>query len=244
MGSRTKYLIAGGASGFAIIVFVVWFVVFRDTAPEAVSLEGAVAAVTSTTAPAADTPTTSTSFDGTWTIDTSVGGGDVDAGTFVGYRVQEELARIGANTAVGRTGAVSGSIEFSGSAVTAVTVEADLSQLRSDSSQRDRQMRRQALETGTFPTATFVLTDAVDLGTIPTEGTPFSVEASGDLTVHGVTRNVTVPIEGQLIGDSVVVVGGIAVVFADYDIDPPSAAIVLSVADEGEMEFQLFFTKN
>ncbi len=67
-------------------------------------------------------------------------------------------------------------------------------------------------------------------------------EATGDLTIHGVTRSVTVPIEGQLVGDTVVVVGRLEILFADYDIEKPSAGIVLSVDDLGEMEFQLFLT--
>ena len=168
----------------------------------------------------------------------------MDAGTFVGYRVQEELASIGAKTAVGRTNAVVGTVEFTRSTVTAVSIEADLSQLTSDSRGRDGQMRSQALETETFPTATFTLTEPVDLGSVPSVGEPFSVQAIGDLTIHGVTQSVSVPIEGQLLDDSVVLVGTIPIVFADYDIDPPRAAVVLSVEDNGEMEFRLFLTKS
>jgi hypothetical protein len=40
------------------------------------------------------------------------------------------------------------------------------------------------------------------------------------------------------------VVGSNPVVFADYDIDPPSAMAVLSVADNGVMEFQLLFERS
>lgn len=251
MSNRTKYLAAGAGAGLVLMIFAVWFFIFRDTAPEAVSLEGAVDAATSTTAAAGNDPTTTStsvnapaSLDGVWTIDTSVGGGELDAGTFVGYRVQEELASIGAKTAVGRTPAVAGSVEISGSTVAAASFEADLTQLQSDSRNRDNAIRSQALETDAFPTATFTLTEPLDLGTTPVTGTPFSAQAMGDLTIHGVTRSVTVPIEGQLIGDSVVLVGAIPIEFADYDIDPPRAAVVLSVEDNGEMEFQLFLMKS
>lgn len=240
MTKRTKYLAAGGAAGLAIVVFVVWFLIFRETAPPAASLDDAIGSVTSTTAAGS----VGGSLDGTWTIDTTVGDGVLDDGSYVGYRVQEELATIGAKTAVGRTPALSGSFEFSGTTLTAATIEADLSQLTSDDSRRDGAMRSQALETEAFPDASFVLTSPVDLGSVPAAGASFTAEATGDLTIHGVTRNVTVPINGQLVGDTVVVVGLVGITFADYDIEKPTAGIVLSVDEVGEMEFQLFLARS
>ena len=73
----------------------------------------------------------------------------------------------------------------------------------------------------------------------PVEGVPIVVTAVGDLTLHGVTRRVTVDLEGQLVANRVVVVGSTPILFSDYDIDPPSAVIVLAVEDNGVMEFQL-----
>jgi polyisoprenoid-binding protein YceI len=256
LNSRTKYLIAG-ASGLVVAVVAIWFVFFRDTAPDAVNLDDAVGAVTSTTAapatpttsssdtaPDQDQPTDTAELDGTWVIDTTIGAGSVEDGSFVGYRVKEELASIGAKTAVGRTTSLSGTLTFEGSTLTAATVVADLTGLTSDSRGRDGQMRTQSLETNTFPEATFVLTAPVDLGTAPAEGESFSVQAQGDLTIHGVTRAVAVPIDGQLTAGIVVVVGRIEILFADYDIDKPEALRVLSVEDTGEMEFQLFLARS
>jgi len=39
------------------------------------------------------------------------------------------------------------------------------------------------------------------------------------------------------------VVGSLPIVFADYDIQKPTSFAVLSVEDNGVMEFQLHFTK-
>ena len=58
---------------------------------------------------------------------------------------------------------------------------------------RDGQLGRQGVQTDQFPTATFVLTAPIDLGTIPAEGTPVDVTAVGDLTLHGVTKSVSDP---------------------------------------------------
>ena len=38
--------------------------------------------------------------------------------------------------------------------------------------------------------------------------------------------------------------GSTPIVFADYDIEKPTSVAVLSVEDHGEMELQLFFTKD
>ena len=78
---------------------------------------------------------------------------------------------------------------------------------------------------------------------MPADGQTISVTATGELTLHGVTKTVQVPIEARLSGDVVTVAGSIAIAFADYGIDPPSSFIVLSVEDHGTMEFQLHFRK-
>ncbi|MDH3606873.1 MAG: YceI family protein [Acidimicrobiia bacterium] len=242
-----KYLAFGGAAGLALVVFAVWFLIFRDTAPEVVSLDSAVGVVTTTAAGDSATTTTAVpagALDGIWVVDTAIGAGVVEDSSFVGYRVQEELANIGAKTAVGRTTALFGTLEFAGSTLETASITADLTQLASDSRGRDRQIRTQALETNQFPEATFTLTAPVDLGAAPADGQSFTVEAAGDLTIHGVTQPVTITIDGQLIGTTVVVVGRVPITFADYDIDTPRAAVVLSIEGDGEMEFQLFLTKS
>ena len=81
--------------------------------------------------------------------------------SFTGYRVQEQLAGIGSTTAVGRTTAVTGTLQYDGKQVTSVEVVADLSKLASDRPQRDGQLRNQGIEYSKFPTATFKLTSPI-----------------------------------------------------------------------------------
>ncbi len=161
--------------------------------------------------------------------------------SFAGYRVREELATIGATTAAGRSSAITASLQFDGSAITAVDVEVDMTQLRSDQSRRDGALRQQAIETNTYPTSSFALTEPIPLDGVPAEGETISVTAVGDLTLHGVTRQVEIQLEGQLTDGLVVVIASIEIVFADYDIEKPRAGIVISVEDRGIMEFQLVF---
>ena len=67
---------------------------------------------------------------------------------------------------------------------------------------------------------------------------------TGDLTLHGVTRSVEIPIQGQLLdGGAIVVVGALDVALADYEIEPPTGFAVLSIDDVGTIELQLAFTR-
>jgi polyisoprenoid-binding protein YceI len=224
-------LLAGG--------YGIWYLFLRPAGPAAID-------VTSTALPSSlpsSAPLTG-GIDGTWQVDTSIGSAaDLTDSTFVGYRVQEQLAGIGANTAVGRTSKVTGSLTIAGSQVSAVTIEADLTTLSSDDPNRDRQLGNQGIQTNQFPTATFKLTSPLDLGSVPTDGKAVSVTAKGDLTLHGVTKSVEVPLKATLSGSVIVVEGSLPITFADYGIDKPNSFKVLSIDDHGTMELQLFFTK-
>ena len=250
----------GAVSGALLVAVVVvvlaagaglWFFLSGDE-PDAVDLESA-AAVVSTTSPAEDLPPNESEsedpgetvgVDGTWTVDTSIGAFSFEDATssFVGFRVAEELASIGATEAVGRTPQVSGSIEIEGTTLVGGSFEADFTAIVSNDSRRDNKIKG-ALDTSQFPTGMFVLTEPVDFGAIPAEGETLAVTATGDLTVHGTTNTIQIPLEARLVNDVIVVVGSVDIVFADYGVEVPSAVIVLSVEDHGPIELQLFFTR-
>jgi polyisoprenoid-binding protein YceI len=157
--------------------------------------------------------------------------------------VQEQLVGIGAKTAVGRTPKVTGSLTLEGTTVPKASFEVDMTTLTTDDARRDNAIRTQAIETARFPKATFVLTQPIELGSIPADGEQIKVDATGDLTLHGVTKTVTIPLEAQRKGNVVVVIGSLEIPFADYSISQPRAASVLSVEDKGTFEVQLFLTR-
>jgi polyisoprenoid-binding protein YceI len=193
--------------------------------------------------PGASSAVTGGGIAGTWTVDQSVGSFSDFSGSFVGYRVKETLASIGATEAVGRTPEVTGSVTIDGTTITAASFLANLGGLQSDDERRDGQLRRQALETGQFPEASFTLTEPVDLGSVPADGATVEVTATGELTLHGQTQPVQIPLQARLAGDVVTIAGSLPIVFADYGISPPSSMIVLSVEDNGVMEVQLQLTR-
>ena len=252
--------------GVIAAAYGAWYLFFRPSGPPPVDIGslavpsasaaastgvGSSTGVSATTAPtsagstsAGSSSAASTGIEGTWTVDTSIGSLSDFTDSFVGYRVQEVLGSIGANTAVGRTPAVSGTMAISGTTVTAAEITADLTQLASDDQRRDGQLRRQGIETSQFPNATFKLTTPIELGSVPADGTAVKVTATGDLTLHGVTKSVQIAMAAKLSGGTIVVTGSLPIAFADYDITKPNSFAVLSIEDTGTMELQLFFTKS
>ena len=251
-----RWIALGALVALVAVGIGAWYFVFRDTAPPEVDIDSAAESARQANGQSQDVSTTTTgattskasTLDGTWKVDTSIGTFNVSNNTFtsafVGYRVKEELATVGAKTAYGRTPDVTGSLTIAGTKATAAQFTAQLTTLQSDDSRRDGQLRNQSIQTGQFPTAKFTLTQPIDFGTIPTDESTVSVNATGDLTLHGVTKTVTIPLDAKLVGDTIVVTSLFDITFADFGIQKPSSANVLSIEDKGQMEVQLFFTKS
>lgn len=217
------------------------------TAPEATT-DGATESTGATEPATEDASTTATedgSPSGTWTVTTDAVPYDYDnaEGTFVGFRVEEELSRIGAAEAVGRTPAVTGELTLDDTMLSAASFTTDLTQITSDRSQRQRAIQS-ALNTGEHPEATFELTEPVDLGEIPAPGEAVEVDVTGDLTVNGTTVTDTFPLQGGLTNDdNLVVTGSFDLPLSDVGVDAPSAPIVVSVSDTATVEFQVYLQK-
>jgi polyisoprenoid-binding protein YceI len=217
------------------------------TLPTASASPAASAAATSSTAPAATTagassaPATSSDVAGTWTV---------SSGSQAGYRVREQLASLPAESdAVGRTEAVTGSItlETSGATttLTAGSLTVDTTTIASDESRRDSRLRTEGLQTDTYPTATFTLTAAIEVPTAALSGTASNLTLTGDLTLHGVTKSVEIPAQAQLVNGTIQVAGSLKFPLADYSIVAPNiGGFIVSIADEGTLEFLVNFAKS
>jgi polyisoprenoid-binding protein YceI len=195
--------------------------------------------------PASSPAPAATSLDGTWTLDPTIGSYDYAAndfsGSWAGYRAQEQLVGLGGTSAVGRTPDISGTITLAGTQLTGANLSVDLTTLASNESMRDGQLGQQGVQTNQFPTATFVLTQPIELGSIPAEGTSLSVTAVGDLTLHGVTKNVSIPMAAVQQGDIIGVSGSLTFTWGDFGMTQPTSMRVVSLADDVTMEFQAFF---
>jgi polyisoprenoid-binding protein YceI len=173
------------------------------------------------------------------TLDTSDLSGDwqVGASSFAGYRVKEVLNGVDV-TVTGRTKKVTGSLTVQGLTLTAATVTVDVASIATDEQARDAYFRSTALETDKFPKATFVLTQPVAATGTPEAGKAQTLEATGDLTLHGVTKQVTIDLQIALDGDGGQLSGSIPITFADFGVDAPSLGFV-TVEKTGSVEFLL-----
>ncbi|ARC58033.1 Protein YceI [Frondihabitans sp. 762G35] len=186
---------------------------------------GAPAAAPTVSAAAGGSTLDPTKLSGDW----SIGGGST-----AGYRVDEVLNGTDV-TVVGKTEKVTGSLEVDGESVTKATVDVDVASIATDSANRDSYFRDTALQVGSFPKATFALTKPLE-NAVPTSGAVTTSEATGTLTMHGVTKSVTVPLKAVLSGSTIQVSGSIPVTFADYGVQAPSLGFV-KVQDQGKVEF-------
>jgi polyisoprenoid-binding protein YceI len=77
---------------------------------------------------------------------------------------------------------------------------------------------------------------------VPASGATVTARATGKLTLHGQTKEVTFDLKARRTGTTVEVNGTIPVVFADWGIPDPSFGPA-QVEDHGELEFLLVFAK-
>ncbi|MBA3414833.1 MAG: YceI family protein, partial [Chloroflexia bacterium] len=138
------------------------------------------------------------------------------------YRVQEELASIGAIEAVGATKAIVGNLYLGaeGQPRACSRFDLDLRTLRSDDARRDNYLYNNTLETGTYPLATFVLSKVEGLeGPLADEAATFRL--IGDLTLHGVTKPVAWEVTASRDDDAIVGKAWTVFEMPQFAITPP-----------------------
>jgi polyisoprenoid-binding protein YceI len=222
MQKKTKIIL--GTSAAVVVVLGVSAAAFGPAFYRDVVV-GAPAAAPSVSAAPADSTLDTSDLSGEWTI---------GAGSTAGYRVAEVLNGTDV-TVVGTTEDVTGDLTVDGSTLSAATVKVDVASIATDAAPRDEYFRSTAMEVSKYPDATFTLTQPVDAA-VPADGKVATVDATGELTMHGVTQTVTVPLQAALSGDGVQVSGSIPVTFSDYGVEAPSLGFV-SVQDTGTVEF-------
>lgn len=216
-------LLGGAAAAFGPAFYRDVIVGEQPAAPTAAPDAGASAA------PAAPVE----ELDGVW---------QVSEGSYAGYRVDEVLNGTDV-TVVGRTEDVTGDVRVQDLAVTAAEITVDVASIATDEPNRDAYFRDNALQVSEHPTASFRLTEPVAAEAEPEAGDETTVEVTGELTLHGVTRPVTAQMDASFDGGSVRVAGSIPVTFADFDVEAPNLGFV-SVEPEGFVEFLLVLEKS
>lgn len=167
-------------------------------------------------------------FDGTWAV---------AEGSYAGYRVDEVLNGTPV-TVTGRTSEVTGSFTFTDLTLEAAQFEVDVASIATDRPQRDGYFRDQAMRSATHPTATFVLTTPVTAEKAPAAGEVVEQTLNGDLTIAGVTRQVTFSVQVRTDATTAEIAGQIPITFADFGVEAPNLGFV-AVEQTGFVEFSL-----
>jgi polyisoprenoid-binding protein YceI len=165
---------------------------------------------------------------GTWTV---------GPGSEAGYRVQELLFGQ-THTAVGRTPKVTGGVVISGTEVRSATFSVAVSTIHSDQGARDYQFRTFIMQSYNYPSAEFRLTVPIQLGSVPAIGKKIYRQATGELTMRGVTRVVTFVLGAERLAGAIDVSAEIPVNFHLWHIPNPSFAVA-QVGNTGTIEVLL-----
>lgn len=225
--SRRGWLIAlAGAVTVAVAAFLVaYFVVFPTDSPDRFALTD------DTNAAPPPAPASAEDSGGNWKI---------AAGSQAGYRVREKLAFLSAkNDAVGRTSQITGTATLTDTAVTAASFEIDVSTLKSDRDMRDQRIHSIGLESDRFPKAAFKLATPVDLPSTFASGRVVHLKVTGDFTIHGVTKQHTIPVDMRLSSSGLEATGSLTFPWKEFDMSPPNVGGFVKVEDEATMEFDL-----
>jgi len=160
------------------------------------------------------------------------------AGSVAGFRIQQTVIGLTSDV-VGRTEDITGTVTIGGGKVTTNGLRVGLLALTSGDAKPAPQFAI-SLDTARYPDATVALTQPVTLEPAFTSGTTVSVNTAGTLTLHGVTRTVTVALSVRRDGTNLEVAGSVPVAFTDYNITGPKGYGGLgSLADHGVAEFLL-----
>jgi polyisoprenoid-binding protein YceI len=233
---RLRWWIVGGVVVIVVLAVAGPFIyihLIEGPAPAKLALpgtsKGSGGSATSASSSTSSGSAGSGSVAGTWAV---------GPGSVVGYRVQEVL--IGQNaTAVGRTTKVSGTVTITGTTVTSGTVTVDMASVESDQSQRNAQFDGRIMDVATYPTATLHLTGPITLGSIPAIGHEVSYTGSGSLTMHGVTKTISLPLSAERTATGIAVLADIPITFADWQIANPSVGGFVTTANTGTLEVLL-----
>ena len=180
---------------------------------------------------------------GTWSV---------ASGSLVGYRVNEQfVGQSSSHQAVARTSDVAGKVVIAQSGttyqMTSATITVQLANLASVDSvagynvtNRDR-IVQQSLDVRSYPTAMFAV-QSVALPAGADSGQAVSISVPGQLTVHGVTKQVTATIQLRVSGSTAQIAGTIVTNMTDFGVSPPTIGFT-TVQPAVTIEFSLNLTQ-
>jgi polyisoprenoid-binding protein YceI len=120
-----------------------------------------------------------------------------------------------------------------------VELTIDLTTYSSGSERRDRTILSSALETRLYPTATFAST-RIEKVEVVVPGAVGSATVAGNLTLHGETRPIKVPVRLSLSPDGELTADGeVTFRYTDFGVKVPRLAYLVSAGNEATIKFRI-----
>ncbi len=224
---KKRYIWLTGASVILVILIAgtLYALHFASAVNQTHTAAGAI--------PATNTPlpvTGTSSLTGTPSSGTSVQTFQiVPAQTTASYSVYENLIFQNKpnNDAIGTTHSVQGSFGVrtgTSPLITAMNVTVDLRTLQTDSQMRDNYVRRNALQTDTYPSATFVSVSTQGVPTSYSDGQTVHFQLVGNLTMHGKTNKAIFDVQGKVVNKTITGTATSTIYMTDFGIQPPNLA--------------------
>jgi len=153
----------------------------------------------------------------------------VPAQTTASYSVYENLIfqNNPNNDAIGTTHSVQGNFKIRTGAsplVAALNITVDLRTLQTDAARRDNYVRQNALQTDTYPYATFVSVSTQGLPANYSDGQTVHFQLVGNLTMHGKTNKEVFDVQGKVVGNTITGTATSTIYMTDFGIQPPNLA--------------------
>lgn len=121
----------------------------------------------------------------------------------------------------------------------ASTFTVNLKTLKSDKDMRDSRVQNQALQTGQFPTATFVAKSVTGWDTSLPEGTEQDLKLTGTMDLHGVQKDITWDVKARKQGDIITALATVSFLYSDFNIPVLNIAGFVSVEDDVTLQVQV-----
>jgi deazaflavin-dependent oxidoreductase (nitroreductase family) len=158
-----------------------------------------------------------------------------EAGSRAGFRIPETVL-LASNDVVGRTTQLTGTAQLTSTQITHITIRVDLRTITING--KHQPALATSLDTARYPTATFALTQPIELSPSFADGRKASLTAGGQLALHGTTEPVSVALTARRSGNVIDLAGSTRVLLARWHVARPAGFGPLgSLADHATAEF-------
>jgi polyisoprenoid-binding protein YceI len=158
------------------------------------------------------------------------------------YEIEERFVGRSASTATGTTKAVAGDLAINEADLEASrvgTIVVDIEQFRSDNNLRDARIRKDFLESHTYPLATFDLTGISGLSGSLDEGAEATFQIEGNVTIRDQAAPATFDVTASYVDGELTATATTTAKLSRFDAGPISIAGLVTTSDEVKLTLEL-----